>query len=183
MATDKKYFVVKNTTSRELSLVFKSVVGILRPFLYEAPDNAYPIKVIVKERQNPEDRSTWNTGSNVLTLKIDVDKKVQSDSDIVWVLLHEWVHFLQTNNKEVARASHFAENTALIEMFEKIFGLSADEVSEIFHDFLPAEVFSNSFATIMMGKFYKRHPFSKPAELLKQKFGIDIKGDEKDGDA
>ena len=183
MPTDKKYFVVKNTTSRDLQLIMRSLIGILRPFFYLVPDNAFPVKIIVKERQDEQDRSTWNTGNDVLTLKIDADKKVQSDHDIVWVLLHEWTHVLQTHNKEVRRASHFAENAALSELFQKLFGMSADQVEEIFHDFMPAEVFANSFATIMTNHFYKRHGFNQPGNLLKQKFGIDVKGEEKDGDA
>ena len=183
MATDKKYFVVRNTTSRDLTLVMKSLIGILRPFFYLVDDNTFPVKVIVKERQGEQDRSAWNTESDVLTLKIDADKKVQSDHDIVWVLLHEWTHVLQTHNKEVQRASHFAENAALSALFQKLFNMSADQVEEIFHDFMPAEVFANSFATIMTNHFYKRHSFGEPGELLKQKFGIVVQGEEKDGDA
>ena len=166
-------FKIRNETGFKVDL--SDAVKLLRPYFHFVSEDKYPLLIVIQEKENDMDRSFFdpkqNEGKGTMTLRYAKD---QPKDDRDWVFIHEFGHFLENNNDELKKATEVYENIAIQELFKKLFRLRDTEVTEIFHDFFPAEVFSNSFATILTGKYFKRHPFSEPAKLLK-KLGIDVK--------
>jgi hypothetical protein len=91
----------------------------------------------------------------------------QSKEDIAWVLIHEFAHFLTIKNSELKKIALSEENEMLEQILKQKYKLSTDQMREIFHDFLPVEVVANFFATMIIGKFHKRHPFKNVRKYIK----------------
>lgn len=140
----------------------------LKPFLGVVSGKSYPFKVTVIKKKDFYDRSFFDLGNNELTLKIDLTK--QSKEDVAWVLIHEFAHFLSANNSELKKTCLGEEQDSLEQILGKVYDIDKGKVHEIFHDFLPVEVAANFFATMLIGKFHKRHPFSN-VEKFRQSRG------------
>jgi hypothetical protein len=168
MGKEMKYFDIKNESSTELD--FSGVIKKMEPFYSLLDASKFPVKVTLKDKKAFLDRSFFSTETNEMTLtfdKFNIDKE-----DLDWVFAHEFGHFMANNSPELKKVTEGLENRAIQMLLKKFFHLSEEEDVEIFHDFFPSEMFANAFATMIIGKFYKRHPFSYPDVLLK-KVGID----------
>jgi len=166
------YFKINNNTKRDMAKLFKKAVVLLTPYFGLVEKRMYPIKVVINPKQFKRDRSTIEQ-TGYMALKVFDDESKQSDADIVWLICHEFAHIIQSNNAEIEKTSLKLEDNALRLVFMKMFGMNEEQVIEIFHDFLPAEVYANAFATTLVGHFYKRHPFSVPQKFLQNK-GISV---------
>lgn len=156
---------ITNRTDYDISFL-KQYAEKLQPFLGFVPIGKYPFRVIVVKKKDFYDRSSFDLDTHELILKIDMTK--QDEEDVAWVLIHEFAHFLTTNNAELKKTALGAENNMLESILEKHFKISNDQVHEIFHDFLPVEVAANFFATLIVGRFHKRHPFANVKKLIKK---------------
>lgn len=150
------YITITNQSNFDVKFL-NNYASKLKPYLDLVDKSKYPFRVIVQNKKNHYDRSSFDLTSSELILKIDMKK--QSEEEIAWVLVHEFFHFLSNGNKELQSTCLSEEYETLIKILMKKFNLSEEQVGEIFHDFLPAEVAANSFATMIIGKFYKRHDF------------------------
>jgi len=160
------FITIKNQTKFDVSFL-KKIAQELKPFLKLVDQSKYPFKVTVINKKGPYDRSTFDLGSNTLILKIDMTK--QSPEEISWVFAHEFAHFLSNNNDQLKAVALGPEHETAEKVFQQTFKIEIDEVHEIFHDFLPAEVAANFFATLIVGRFHKRHPFKNVTSLIKGK--------------
>ena len=166
-----QYFNIKNKSSIQ-ELNFDDVIKKMEPFYGLLEHSKFPVKVVIKDKKFFIDRSFFSTETNVMTLT--VDKYNVNKEDIDWVFAHEFGHFLANNNDQLRRVTELHENKAIQMVFKKLFNMSDYEDVEIFHDFFPSEMFGNAFASLIIGKFYKRHGFKYADHLLK-KIGIDTK--------
>ena len=156
---------IKNKTDYDVSFL-KPYAEKLQPYLGLVPAGKYPFRVVVVKKKDFYDRSSFDIDSGQLVLKIDMSK--QSKEDIAWVLIHEFAHFICTNNLELKKTCLDAEQETAEQIFQKTFKINSSKVHEIFHDFLPVEVAANFFATMIIGKFHKRHPFSNVKNFMKK---------------
>lgn len=159
------YITVKNQSGFDIGFL-KKFAKKLEPYLELVDPSKYPFKVIVTRKKDFYDRSSFDLMSNQLNLKIDLAK--QSPEEIAWVLAHEFAHFLCNNNEELKKTCLGNEHEHLERMISQKYSIEVDKVHEIFHDFLPAEVFANGFATMVIGKFYKRHPYKNVKNFLRE---------------
>lgn len=157
---------IKNKTDYDVSFL-KPYAEKLQPYLGLVPAGKYPFQVVVLKKKDFYDRSSFDIDSGRLVLKIDMSK--QSKEDVAWVLIHEFAHFICTNNPELKKTCLDAEQDTLEEILQKTFQIDSNKVHEIFHDFLPVEVAANFFATLIIGRFHKRHPFKNVTSLIKGK--------------
>lgn len=154
-----------NKSNQEVNL--EPIAKKLLPYYHLVDKSLYPIKVIIYDKKDFYDRSHFDLETNIMTLKIDLKK--QPIEDVYFLVAHEFFHFVQRNNEQIRRASLSKEHYLLINIFRAIFRITEDQVQEIFHDFLPAEVTANSFSTMVVGKFYKRHSFQNILKFLKNR--------------
>ena len=169
----KEYFDIKNQSS--IKVDFSEIIKKMEPFYSMLDASKFPIKVTIRDKKSFLDRSFFNTESNELTLTVDKYNVIKSDLN--WVISHEFGHFLANNNPELKKVTESEENVAIHMLVKKIFKLNDKDTIEVFHDFLPSEMFANAFATLMIGRFYKRHPFVFADKALK-KIGIHVDIDE-----
>lgn len=163
------YFKIKNNTKRDVVRHFRQAIKLLKPYFDLIDSKKYPVKVVVLLKEDTKDRSTVLDDKDAMIIKIFEDESKQSDTDIVWLILHEFAHIIQSYNEEIKKTSLSEEDTALRIAFSKLFNMNEDQVVEVFHDFLPSESTANFFATMLIGKFHKRHAFSIPHDFLKNK--------------
>jgi len=161
-------FKIKNKSGFPVDL--NKAFRLLAPYYDLVPKDKYPLEITIVPKKSENDRSFFDNEKNNMTLKFSKD---QVEDDVNWVFIHEFCHFAENNNAELKKATEVSENIALNLLLQKIFKLQEKQVAEIFHDFFPAEVFANSFATILLGKYFKRHPFSQADAQLKR-IGIDV---------
>lgn len=147
----------------------------LEPFLVLIQgDTKLPIKATIEKKKNETDRSYFDIENNEMVFKF-FENQEQEDKE--WVIAHEFFHYIANNNPELTKATQSNEYFALIEIFKKYFNLNDENVSEIFHDFFPPEVFANALSSAIIGKFHKRHKFEKVEPFLKKKgIGMGMKG-------
>jgi len=160
------YVTITNKSSHKVDFLQK-IAQEIKPFLNLVDKSKYPFRVIVIDKKGLNDRSEFDLESNILYLKVDMTK--QTPEEIAWVFAHEFAHFLSNNNPSLKNVALGPEQAAAEQFYQKAFGISLSDVHEIFHDFLPAEVVANFFATLIIGKYYKRHPFNKVVALIKGK--------------
>lgn len=160
------YVKVRNRSGQQIDL--KPIVKKLKPYFGLVEKSKYPIKVLITKKKNFYDRSHFDLNTGDLHLKFDNSQQDQDDME--WVFAHEFAHYLSRHNREIYKTCLHKEHELLQVIFKKVFGLNIDGVHEIFHDFLPAEVFANGFATMVTGKFHKRHPFKNVIKTIKSKF-------------
>jgi len=160
------YIQVKNKSGQKVDL--SNVGQKLKPFFGLVPKDKYPIKVTILKKKGHFDRSTFDLGSSQLVFKCDTDKQPQEE--IEWVFAHEFAHFLCLHNPELKKTTLSKEYDALQWILRKVFRVNDTQLQEVFHDFLPPEVFANGFATMLVGKFYKRHSYKLVYQTLKAKF-------------
>ena len=96
--------------------------------------------------------------------------------EITFNFAHEFFHFIQLNSDIVAKADSNKEQNALTILLQKTLKMSQDDVEEIFHDFMPREAEANTFAAMVTGVHYKRHPYETAHKVLKDKGILEIKG-------
>jgi uncharacterized protein YlxP (DUF503 family) len=157
------YITIKNKTDFDISFL-KQYAQKLKPFLGLVDKSKYPFNITVVKKKDFYDRSSFDVASNSLTLKIDLSK--QSKEDVAWVLIHELTHFLTQNNPELAKIAFSKENDLLEKILKNKFKVSDAELSEVFHDLLSYEIIANFLATVIIGKFHKRHPISNITKFL-----------------
>jgi hypothetical protein len=162
------YITIKNKTDFDISFL-KQYAQKLKPFLGLVDKSKYPFKITVITKKNFYDRSSFDLKSSSLILKIDLSK--QSKEDIAWVLIHEFTHFLTHNNSELAKIAFSKENDLLEKILKSKFKVTDAEISEIFHDLLSYEIIANFLATVIIGKFHKRHPISNITKFIYGKQG------------
>jgi hypothetical protein len=161
------YITIKNKTDFDISFL-KQYAQKLKPFLNLVDKSKYPFKITVENKKDMYDRSVFDMGSNTLVLKINL--KIQSKEDVVWVLVHEFTHFLSRNNPELAKIAFSKENEFLKNILKNKFKVSDDQqLDEIFHDMLSYEIVANFLATLIIGKFHKRHPISNIKKFINGK--------------
>ncbi len=148
------FITIKNTTSYDISFL-KQYAQRLKPFLSLVGKQYYPFRIVVVEKKYKTDRSNFDTKTQKLILKYS--PQLQSKQDLVWVLFHEFAHFLSLNNTELFKVAFSKEAETIEKVLEKKYGNKYD-----WHDILPWEVFANGFATVLLGKFRKRHFINKP---------------------
>ena len=146
------YITIKNTTSYDISFL-KKYAQKLKPFLHLVDKQHYPFKIVVIERKHKTDRSNFDTKTQKLILKYS--EKLQSKEDLSWVLFHEFAHFLSVNNSELKQIAFSEENKYV----EKV--LSEKYPNTDFHDAYSYEIVANTVATLLLGKFFKRHSIYK----------------------
>ena len=151
---------------------FKAMAQKLKPYLSLVDKKYYPLIINVIKKKHKLDRSNFDLNTNTLLLKIDTS--YQSEQEIAWIIFHEFWHFIEKNNKEIYKIAFSEENALLEELFKRVFKLSDDKMTEIMHDFFSYEIGSNFFATMLAGKFFKRHSVEIPKKLFSKK-GITIK--------
>jgi len=156
---------VTNKTGWDISFL-RPYAEKLRPFIQLVDGKDFPFEIIVVKKKDFYDRSNFDLDSHQLIFKIDPKK--QSKEDIAWVLIHEFCHFLCSTNPELKKTSLSEEHFTLKKILQKNFKIKTEEIEEIFHDFLPAEVVANFFATLIIGKFHKRHPFSNVEKQIRK---------------
>ena len=154
------YVQIQYKTKQKVDL--KPIANKLKPFFHLVDKSAYPFKVTVVDKKGFYDRSAFDLESNHLELKVDMTK--QSQEEIDWVFAHEFAHFLSNNNPELKKTCLHNEHWILEKLLQKVYPNAP--VYEAFHDFLPAEVFANGFATMVVGKFYKRHPINNAVRII-----------------
>jgi hypothetical protein len=163
------YITIKNTTNWDMGFL-KEYAKKLQPFVNLVTPDSYPFQVTVVKKKGPHDRSSYDLDTHQLILKIDMT--TQDKEDVAWVLAHEFCHFLTANNPELKKTALSEEHDTLEKILEKSFKIDNSKMREIFHDFLPPEVAANFFATMLIGKFHKRHAFSNVEQFIRgQKSG------------
>lgn len=165
----KEYFDIENKSS--IKIDFSDIIKKMEPFYTMLDASKFPVKVTIRDKTYFLDRSSFNTETNELILT--VDKYNANKNDLNWVIAHEFGHFLANNNPDLKKVTESEENIAIQLLVKRIFKLDDKDTIEVFHDFFPSEMFANAFATLLIGKFYKRHPFIFPNEMLK-KIGIHV---------
>ena len=157
------YITIKNKTDFDISFL-KQYAQKLKPFLGLVDNKFYPFKITVIKKKDFYDRSSFDMNSSSLILKIDLSK--QSKEDVAWTLAHEFTHFLSRNNPELAKIAFSKENELLEKLLKNKFKVSDSELSEVFHDLLSYEIVANFLATVIIGKFHKRHPISNITKFI-----------------
>lgn len=160
------YITITNKTDFDVNFL-KQYAQKLKPFLGLIDKSKYPFKIVVVKKKDFYDRSSFDTTSSSLILKIDLAK--QSKEDVAFVLVHEFTHFLTQNNPELAKIAFSQENKLLEKILKQNFKASDSEITEVFHDMLSYEIVANLLATIIIGKFHKRHPISNIQKFISDK--------------
>ncbi len=159
------YFRVKNVSGQKIDL--KPILMKLRPFCDLVSKDKFPLVIEIRKKKNKTDRSFFDMNDSRIVFKFDTS--YQSHEEINWVTSHEFFHFIQKNNEEIGKTVFSKETDYLIKLFQKVFKIDESAVNELFHDFLPYEVSANTFATMIVGKFHKRHFFSTLVKFLTRK--------------
>ncbi len=144
------YIKIYNKSQEDISFL-KSIESKIKPFLSLVNKEEYPITVIVYTKKNKQDLSNLDLESNRITLKYN--SKLQSKEDICWVLLHEIGHWLSLKNPELKKVAFSEENKYVQKALNKVYA------GYDWHDALSYEIFANTFATLLIGKFFKRHNY------------------------
>lgn len=164
------YIRVHNTSGFKVD--FKKMAEKLKPYISLVNKEHYPLTIEVVKKKNKLDRSHFDLENNALLLKIDL--AYQTEEEIAWVLYHEFFHFIEKNNSEIHKIAFSEENVLLEKLLKRVFKLSESHMTEIMHDFFSYEIGSNLFATMLAGKYYKRHDVKLPKKVFAKK-GITTK--------
>lgn len=113
--------------------------------------NMIPFKIKVSYLDKNSD-NFWLKNSNyvgiydegVLDLKLK-DNNEHSILSLTWIMLHEFRHHIQFNNKNI-RSCIFNSNLDYFYNYMKNKGNSENDINHIFHELLPFEVDANIFA-------------------------------------
>ena len=134
----------------------------MKQYFHLVDKSKYPLNIIVLKKKAKDDRSFFDLDSNKLTLKIDTS--YQSEQEIIWLCAHEFFHFLQNNNPELSKLTFNKETEFLEKVLTKVLPESNGFDS---HDLMIWEVGANSFATLIAGKFFRRHWLKKKNNNIK----------------
>lgn len=143
------YLKVKNISGQKID--FKKMVSKLKPFFSLVDNSHYPLYIFVHKKKNKEDLSYFDLENNQIHLKFDVN--TQSKLELFWLICHEFFHFIQRNNKEIGKIAFSKENRFIERVLEKY---GYDKKYDV-HDCFSYEIQANTFATMLVGKFFKRH--------------------------
>jgi hypothetical protein len=159
------YIKIINKSGQKIDL--SNAANKLKPYFNLVDKSKYPFIVTIIKKKDFYDRSNFDMNSGKLTLKADLNQ--QSMEDIEFVFVHEFTHFLTKNNPELSKIAFSKENEFLQKILKKQFKVSDEQMDEVFHDMLSYEIVANFLATLIIGKFHKRHPISNIAKFINGK--------------
>lgn len=145
------YIKLYNKSQEDINFL-TSISKKLKPFLSLVEKSEYPIIVTVLQKKNKNDLSSLDLNNNKITLKYS--SKLQSKQDIAFVFIHEIFHWICLKNHELKKVA-FSEENKYIDLLQKKYK------NKDFHDAYAYEIISNFMATVLIGKFHKRHFLNK----------------------
>jgi hypothetical protein len=146
------YIKIYKKTTEDISFL-KSIEKKLLPYLSLVDKSKYPIYITVVLKKDMSDLSHLDLDNSKILLKYN--SQLQSKEDILFVLIHEIWHFICLHNKELHKVAFSEESKYIEKALNKVYS------GHDWHDALPWEITANFMATILTGKFFKRHFINK----------------------
>ena len=155
------YFKYKNNTDIEIPL--KEWMDQIKEDLKKIDDDKYPITLFIENASFDEEKnhylySNFSPSKNKIVIHIlpgtDLD-------EIKWSFMHEFRHFMQLNIPSLYEAT-FKNNdkTQLKKIVDQIKELNNEDFYDLIHDSLPYENDAIVYATMQVGKNYRKHPLN-----------------------